>query len=389
MNVGVRSALALAISVCVLALAAAESPAPSSADPATRAAMHEIFDALATILPHAVASNESTAPADRAALRSAFDTIAARADSLRTHSGASDAGFAFLGESLAADAREAKRRFDGGQYFDARFEAAHLVDACIACHSRLPSDHDAPFAQKLVAGIDAAKLPVHDRARLAIATRQFDTGLDLYEGLLLSPPPPDGDGARARDLVEYLIVAVRVKRDPARAAKLLTALQQRAATPEDTKRQIGPWLQSLKKNGHALDEAPSLARARSLVDAARRAREVPFSRSGLVDDLLASAILHQLVAQPGLATHDRAEAYYLLGITDAQVRSSPWLSDAARYLETAIRTEPHSPLAQRAFDVYEDMTLLEWTGAISAELPEDVRLDLDRLRALAAPAPAK
>jgi hypothetical protein len=79
----------------------------------------------------------------------------------------------------------------------------------------------------------------------------------------------------------------------------------------------------------------------------------------------------------------RAETYYLLGVTDATVRSSPWLSDANWYLATAIRTAPHTAIAAHAFDVYEDMTILEWTGSAGEQLPDDVVEELNRLRALA------
>jgi hypothetical protein len=39
----------------------------------------------------------------------------------------------------------------------------------------------------------------------------------------------------------------------------------------------------------------------------------------------------------------------------------------------------------RAFEAYEDMTILEWTGSAGTEMPADVTRELDRLRALAAP----
>jgi hypothetical protein len=51
--------------------------------------------------------------------------------------------------------RRASARFASGRLVDARFVALRLTESCIGCHSRLPSDEDAPFASKL---IDDAKL---------------------------------------------------------------------------------------------------------------------------------------------------------------------------------------------------------------------------------------
>jgi len=185
------------------------------------------------------------------------------------------------------------------------------------------------------------------------------------------------------DLVEYLIVAVRVKRDPKRAAALLEKLEKRPETPPDIRDEIGPWLATLRSEGHAVNAAPSLTQARSLVESGKSARDYPYSKAGLIDDLVASSILHRLLEDPKQERLARAETYYLLGVTDATVRSSPWLSDADWYLATAIRTAPHTAIAARAFEAYRDMTILEWTGSAGTQLPDDVVEQLGRLRALA------
>jgi hypothetical protein len=375
---------------CIVAFCLAAAPhgraADATPDPATRAAMREIFTALSEILPICLSTQRFEAPAQRDVVGTGLAKIAANADALAKHADASNADVASRGRVLAEDARHAEARFESGRYLDARFVALHLTDSCVGCHSRLPADKDAPFAAKLIDDAKLKDLSPAERARLALATRQFDKSLDLYESVLTAPPAPSGEAVRTPDLTEYLIVAVRVKRDPERAAKLLEKLEKRADTPPDVRREIGPWIVTLRTEGKAVSDPPSLARGRALVEAGKKAREYPYSRAGLIDDLLASSVLHQLIENPALSVQERAEAYYLLGVTDAQVRSSPWLSDAAWYLASAIRIAPHTATAQRAFDAYEDMTILEWSGSSGTNLPDDVTRELDRLRALAAPA---
>jgi hypothetical protein len=349
--------------------------------------MQEIFTALTEILPRCLSSERFAAPGEREVVSAEFAKIAANADALAKHLDPADADFASRGAVLADDARRAAARFSSGRLVDARWVALHLTESCVGCHSRLPSDKDAPFASKLIDDSKLGTLSNVERARLAVATRQFDKALDLYEAELAGPPPRAGEAVRTPDLVEYLIVAVRVKHDPKRAAALLEKLEKRPETPPDIRREIGPWLATLRSEGKAVYPAPSLARARSLVEAGKKARAYPYSKAGLIDDLLASSILHRLVEDPGLKAAERAEVYYLLGITDSTVRSSPWLSDADWYLATAIRTAPHTVTAARAFDAYEDMTILEWSGSAGTQLPDDVVEQLDRLRVLAGPAP--
>jgi hypothetical protein len=369
----------------LLALAPFARADDTGPDAATRATMREIFAALSEILPRCLSAERFAAPADREVVSKQLALIADRADTLARHADPTHADLASRGQVLADDARRASQRFASGRYLDARFVALHLTESCVGCHSRLPSDKDAPFAAKLVDDKKLRDLSPSERARLAVATRQFDKSLDLYESVLTSPPPPEGEATRGADLTEYLIVAVRVKHDPERAARLLEKLDRRPETAPDVRRELDPWVVTLRSQGKVLTEKPSLARARSFVEAGRRARPYSFSRAGLIDDLLASSILHGLLEDPKQPTAERAETYYLLGLTDAQVRASPWLSDAAWYLTSAIQTAPHTPLAEKAFDAYEDMTLLSWTGSAGIDVPPDVAAELDRLRALAGP----
>lgn len=380
-----RALAAVALTGLCLALAlrvGADAPLP---DEATRAAMHEIFGALSEILPRCLSNERFEAAADHEAVQAALAKLAANADKLASHLATGPDELKFRGEALARDARRAQARFASGRPVDARFTALHLTEACVGCHSRLPSDKSAPFAAALTEKIQPSALNPSERARLQLATRQFDAALDSYEGLLTSPPPEAGEAVRMSDLTEYLIVALRVKRDPERAGKLLGKLEARRETLADLRRLIGPWRATLAREGKVVRDAPSLATGRRLVAAGKSVREYPYSRAGLIDDLLASSVLHRLLEQPKLGAADRAEAYYLVGLTDSQVRSSPWLSDAAWYLEAAIHTQPHSNVALRAYGAYEDMTLLEWTGSAGTQLPDDVVADLDRLRALAEP----
>ena len=379
-----RALAAVGLSALCLALAlrvgAADTPPP---DEATRAAMHEIFGALSEILPRCLSNERFQAPADHDAVQAALAKLAADADQLASHLATGPDEMKYRGEALARDARRAQARFASGHPVDARFTALQLTEACVGCHSRLPSEKTTPFAATLTQKLDPSALTPSERARLQVATRQFDAALDGYEALLTSPPPEAGEAVRMADLTEYLIVALRVKRDPDRAAQLLAKLEARPETVADLRRLIGPWRATLAREGKLVREPPSLATARRLVAAGKSARDYAWSRAGLIDDLLASSVLHRFLEQEKLSAADRAEAYYLVGLTDSQVRSSPWLSDGAWYLEAAIHTQPHSAVALRAFGAYEDMTLLEWTGSAGTQLPDDVVSDLDRLRALA------
>jgi cytochrome c556 len=293
--------------LCIVLALEGRADETTPADPATRVAMQEIFKALTEILPRCLSSERFAAPGDREIVSAEFAKIATNADALAKHAGSGSADFASRGAILADDARRASAGFASGRLVEARFVALRLTESCIGCHSRLPSDKDAPFASKLIDDAKLGSLTPIERARLAVATRQFDKALELYEAELAGPAPSGGVAVRTPDLVEYLIVAVRVKRDPKRAAALLEKLEKRPETSPDIRDEIGPWLATLRSEGQAVDSAPSLAQARSLVESGKRARDYPYSKAGLIDELLASSILHRLLEDPKQQRLARAE----------------------------------------------------------------------------------
>src|SRR5262245_37579738 len=93
-----RSSLLL---VWIVALGLAVAPhgraAEAPPDSATRDTMREIYAALCEILPRCLSSERFAAPGEREIVRAELEKIAARADSLARHTGATRADFAARG----------------------------------------------------------------------------------------------------------------------------------------------------------------------------------------------------------------------------------------------------------------------------------------------------
>jgi hypothetical protein len=145
---------------------------------------------------------------------------------------------------------------------------------------------------------------------------------------------------------------------------------------------LAAWLAALRRLDRSPRSGALLPEARALVADARPDGGDRIDRGDLVEELLASSLLHRFVATPGGTPGELAEAYYLLGLTETRVRHSAWLSEAEFYLETAIRTDPSSPWAARSFTLLEQETLAGYTGSGGVQLPDDVRERLDALREL-------
>jgi tetratricopeptide (TPR) repeat protein len=262
-----------------------------------------------------------------------------------------------------------------------------MTENCIACHSRLPADRQPEFAASLVSSVDRGGLsPVH-RARLEIALRQFDRALDIHERLMADPAVVPAALDYTGALADYLTVALRVSRAPDRARASLQKFARRSDLSETLERALPVWIEAVASLAPELDKPPTLERAGDVLERGEALRRYPADRADLVHKIVASGILYRYVQGENVPKDSLAEAFYLLGISDAFLRRSFERSEAQFYLEQAIRLEPGSDLAKVAFAELEAQTLLAYSGSSGLHLPADVLRWLAQLKALARSAP--
>lgn len=368
-----------ALGISWLFACAPSEPAPSEL-PNTPGRMAGIVSALEIALPYAQDQNAFAAPAARAELRSALRELASNASALELHAGDETPGFRFFSRRLADDAAEISKRFQAGSRDEARFLLNQVVDDCAGCHVRLPDPREHSVGVPLTARL--SNLPPRTRAKLLVATRQFDAALTTYEALFAdsdnSPSALDFDDA----IEDYLVVALRVRSDFARADRSLAALEARGDAPAYLTQQLGSWRAALA-DLHAFEHSSTLVEAREVIARAEALRRYPADRNALVHDLVASSLLHRALAR-GLANPDEnAEASYLLGLAELRNDPSRGLPQAEAYLESAIRAAPGSDIARDAYAVLEEQTVLGWMGSGGFDMPRDVADWLGELREIA------
>jgi hypothetical protein len=366
--------------------AAAEAPA------GTQARMSELVEALRIALPLSLDADAFAAPANRDRLEHALRRLRDGANALADHGQRSDVGFSHLSSTLAHDAMEIHHRFVTGRVDEARFLLGELSSDCMACHARLPDERDSEIGRAIWNAVDVASLPLDQRVRLQVATRQFGPALESYESLLksdlIAPSQLDLGGY----LSDYLAVAIRVRGDLERPRRHLDAWRRRPDVPAYLQDLARVWVDALGRLDVKREEGKELRDGRQVLEEAKQLRRFPADRAGLVHDLVASGMLHRLVTRIGKPTPASAEAYYLLGVTELRIGSSYWLTEPESYLEAAIRAAPGRPAARDAYIVLEESTWLGYTGTgAPGELPPEVDrwlADLRRLALTPQPTPA-
>lgn len=374
-------ARAYALAVALL-LGAAPAGAASDAQPEPRATMHEVFDALALLLPASLDPDGFADPARRDELQAAFERLAAASKALARHGESEDAAFRSLSRSLAGEAEAAAGRFARGHLDEAAFGLQQLTQRCVACHSRLPSARDFPLAERLVGRVEVAELPPEERARLLVATRQFDGALAAYEAMFADPAVAPGALDQGGQIADYLTVAIRVANDLERPERALRALATRPDAPSYLRARLERFADALAELRAPAPPGPPLARAEALAARSRSLAEFPTARDGLVYDLYASALLNRAIeARPPAAGEDRelARAFWLLGTIEDRAAWSYWIPQTDAYMEATLAAAPHGPLAARAYQRIEETLLVDYGAFRVEELPSAARARLVEL----------
>jgi tetratricopeptide (TPR) repeat protein len=365
--------LALGSAAALVAVAALR------AEDATRMRMDGIFDTLTFLLPLSLSDERFQDPASRDAILLALRQLEENGAKLASHGTEKDASFTFLSRSLARDSADIRQRYASGRIAEARFLLHQLTENCVACHSRLPSDREFPLGQRFVDQASIAELPLEERVSLEMATRQFDRALATYEELLASPETSPTDLDLLGHIDGYLELCIRIRQDPARAARTLERFAARPDLTPSLRTHVDHWIASL----HTLEKrhlgGSDIGQAHSLLREAEDSAHFGDARGALVYYIAASSVLHRFVAARPRPAGELAEAYYWLGVIESRVGRTFWLSETEFFLEAAIRLDPSAPFAERAYDLLEEFVVSGYTGSSGVHVPADAQ---ERLRAL-------
>jgi hypothetical protein len=378
MSVGLMTAAL--ISAPKLFANAASDPSKSQAD--TRAIMAQIFSSLTSVLPLSMDGKEFSNPKNRDKILSDLRKMRDGTSSLVDHTKRFEGSYGFIAKSMSRDIKDIYHWYEKGAISESRYLLQQVTENCVSCHMKLPDPGHAPKMDHFFKDVSVARLSAPEKARLQIALRQFDDALSTWEEMFRTWPKPSELFAMDT-LPEYLKVVIRVKGDMKRALTTLNGLVKRNDLPKFMHREITSWQSSLSRlSGEMTKSGQELARAEKIIQNARRTMEYPMDRSGLVDYITASALLNRFMSSKAIKADQTSQGYYLLGVTEALIGRSTWLTQTDYYFEASVRAAPKSASASRAFDALEQQILMEYSGSGGTNIPEDVQANLEELRGL-------
>ncbi len=345
--------------------------------------MHQLSQSVANLIPLAHDPLQFNDPNNREIIHQEVGRLAKFSHDLGTTNtqGIADPAMEYVASRFSADMQEARRQLSIGNPTYSRYIIRNATNYCISCHTQ--SDRGPKFL-----GMEAdpfyQKLNSLDRTNYLIAVRRFDEAVLEFEKAMNSPdvalwPFPSLESVT----LKILAVAVRVKKDPKMAERIITRMVQSKWAPVYLQMSGIKWREGIDEWSRAKTKPKTLGDAKKLISAAvKKQAESPMSRAGLIEYLQASGVLHDLLndKKPG---KDYAETLYYAGIASESLRELDLLDTSERYFETCIRHLPHSPQARNCYIRLESAQIAGYSESESGRLPPSVRANLDALKKLA------
>lgn len=369
--------------IVVGAAALSSLPLTAMAERSTASIMHNVYDAIAYLLPLSLRDPGESTIWDRSLIDDKLRTLDTAADALKHHGGEEEQEFQYLARSFDELTTDVHKAFSNEWPEFAYFSMMDLVQHCVACHSRLAAPSQSLFGQRLFARMDTRELPPGDVVKLYIAVRQFDAALRSIEKILMDPGLHPIEADYNSLMIDYLNVAVAAKRSPETARNFLRRYLARPDLPFYLSRRIEFWIASLIDFSDELAAKPSLETAKAIFYAADDLSRGPGNRVRAVHDITAASIVRSyLSGSSKRKARALGEAYYILGVIALRtLEPKSAVPEMELLLAASIKADPKGTHAVESYALLEEYGYVH-EDRLAAVSTSQTLIDMNALRTM-------
>jgi hypothetical protein len=366
-----------------ISVAEANSPNPKWAK-----TMQGLYATLSELLSDVASDERFSAPSNQARIAQNTQKLSKLSHGLKGPNAGSpdlDPSIKMIGELFADETSRAAEAFKAGHKGYARELIRGMTSYCIACHTRTDSG---PKFSELSLNPASGTLKTAELGSFYAATRQYDKALSEFEKQIGKA------GAARKRPIEWtnavrnaLAIAVRVKRDPAKALAIVDETLSTKNVPFSARKDALAWKKSLEEwkkesKSERMSEEQLHSEAARLLMAAHTLQKYPVDRSADILYLRASATAHDLLNKNPAGKYT-AEAYFMAGLTYDVLRPYRLGELHELYYEGCIKKSPHTLLSESCYRHLEQSVYEGFTGSAGTDIPEDVQEKLQKLQAAA------
>ena len=360
--------------IIILAIASLTLPLALLGAEEVQNSMQKLLQPLRTLQPYLAdedkftdSDNADTIEAQIKALRANFHTIETLPSRYK-----SQPGFLDNVKNVAELLDDADRRFAEGKTEYAWWRLQRLPTDCFSCHATYKVSNQ----YSNTAMIDESLNPL-ERARFLLATRQFAEAKTTLVKVLHDPSYRMYDDQVLRSL---LLVETRISKDPKESIALFRDILTTTQIPTDDSDTVKRWIKGLEtwSKSKPVPEAQRLTTGEKLISVGAT-RGIEFQQDD-VALLRGTALVHEGLESGKLTEAQRRKAIYLLGFAYnhlSQFFTEGW---GELYLEKCIEEFPDTQEAKRAYNIYSDKVMDDFTGSSGSNIPDEVKLHLEDLR---------
>jgi len=346
--------------------------------------MQLMASGLEDIMPYVFSRQEFADPANKAKLRKMMAEFGKSVALVPQHVGEDMLGkdpiVKFTIQRLEANTKHALRAYDEGHIEFSRSVLRENMGLCFTCHT---TNQLGPQTQFTTAQLKSNfRIYPTERADYYVSTRQYDKAIQVLEGVIQNPGSwMEDPHEQVSALRKYLSLMVRVKEDPARAARAVEGFLANQKLPYFISVDAEVWLKSLREWQREKGQRPALAQAQALMRKAKASQSTGGYQSALVDYLRASALLHSGLRSATNA-QEKAQIYEWLGQSYETLAEIGSWDLPEVYFEACIRSAPKTKVAQKCYKDFERTIVMGFSGSAGIFIPKEERERMAELKTI-------
>lgn len=287
-------------------------------------------------------------------------------------------------EILYDNLLESQRAMEAGNKHYAQNLLTEVVSICTSCHTQDDKQ------RTLFRGKDRdAFASDFEYAEYNFLTRNYETAIQYYDRYLKSPYSMKPERIIFTSAKKLLTIYTQVLNEPGRGVTHFKKLVQADDLPPLVEKNAQEWikgLEELQANQAAQVKAPTFEELEKYVHQYLGPLDAPGSaivptRKQKVYHLWLQGLLYRY-----FSSNPSQEAIptllYWLAINDRATNYSFYYSLADLYLKECMLKHTQSSMAKQCFDEYNEYIKFSYSGSLGTEIPEDVQLELKKLRSV-------
>lgn len=357
----------------------------AESEKATKDSMHAFLEHFVALKKFLISDEEFQSPKNTEIIQSHLRELAAEVKKTKHDFTLLQENYRFPRAALEEHLVESERVFRLGNRAYARWMVNSTLGICMSCHTQVPAEGH-PLSELKSAKIFSSSF---DKAEFLFAVRDFESANELFKKIVEDYPEEGVSVDKIEKSVKrQLAYSIRIKRDLKSTETIVKTSLKNKELPEFLRRNLGIWDKQVvrwKKKKIPQVAKTSAEQVLNFVEkelaVEAKIDHVVSAEPRLISNLMISGLLYELLqAKPDSMYNPRI--MLALAMTERELGHSFFFSLANMYLRECMVRYADSPVAPRCYKEYESEMIYSYTGSSGANLPEDVKTDLNGLKSI-------